>query len=758
MNAARGGAPAAAAGGARFAAGCVAAIAAVSAARALMAHPPAPWFDIDPAADPNAFPGLAPSASLAVDGAVLLLSACAAWALRRSIDRLGAALLVLAAVGTVPCLVHGLQDPDDAWRGMQWASALVAGAALAACIPAMPGGGARALRAVCLAVLVGAVAPLAARSALQAWVEHPAMVERFREHRAEILAAQGWQEGSPQALTYERRVLQAEATGWFGLANVASSLLAAGAVACLGAAVALRRALPAGALLAAALAAACTALVLVNGSKGAIAALSAGLAFAAWVGSGRGRPSWHPRVAVAAVAMVLVAVAARGIAGEASAERSLLFRAQYAQGAVAAFLASPVSGTGPAGFGDAYLALRPEASPEEVQSAHAAWADWLASLGIAGAAWIVLLAALVASSARPPGGEPPATAPGWLPGAAAAAALLAALAATGPELEALDGHSLLLRALGALLAAGVAGVAVRAAIAGPAAWHAAIAGAALLLAMHAQVEMTLWWPGSVAWVAAFLGAAAAGTARPGLRAAREGAVAAPVAAFLACAALAAASVPRARAAESTMREAALPLAAFARARAGERMPLVQPLDAARFAASRTLLADDGNPWRRRPAVVAAALEQAASSIAGIDPAATVAERERRCRLSLASGMLLLRDVPSERVAGACGTLAQALLAAPEGSVDRASARALLEDAARLQVEWNPRSVRGWSLLAEARGLAGDSDGARDAARRALEADASYRLDPLRQLGAPARAGLERLAGVTPGPAPSAPPR
>jgi hypothetical protein len=68
-------------------------------------------------------------------------------------------------------------------------------------------------------------------------------------------------------------------------------------------------------------------------------------------------------------------------------------------------------------------------------------------------------------------------------------------------------------------------------------------------------------------------------------------------------------------------------------------------------------------------------------------------------------------------------------------------------------------VRGWTRLAEAHLRAGRAAVAQDAARRALAADDSFALDPLRQLPAADRARLEALAsGEVISPAPSARPR
>src|SRR5258705_354539 len=73
-----------------------------------------------------------------------------------------------------------------------------------------------------------------AQGLLQIWVEHPATVENFRANREAFLAAQGWAPDSPAARGFERRLLQAEATGWFGMANIYGSFCAAALTVMLG--------------------------------------------------------------------------------------------------------------------------------------------------------------------------------------------------------------------------------------------------------------------------------------------------------------------------------------------------------------------------------------------------------------------------------------------------------------------------------------------------------------------------------------------
>jgi hypothetical protein len=107
------------------------------------------------------------------------------------------------------------------------------------------------------------------RGAVQVLVEHPAMVELYRDTRAAFLAERGWPDDSSAALTYERRLMQPEATGWFGLSNAYSTMMAAGALALGAIAWCARRTQQSGNTALLALAAlACGALLAVNGGKG----------------------------------------------------------------------------------------------------------------------------------------------------------------------------------------------------------------------------------------------------------------------------------------------------------------------------------------------------------------------------------------------------------------------------------------------------------------------------------------------------------
>jgi hypothetical protein len=748
--------------GPRLASACLVGIAAIACFQALVSHPVNLWFDVDPASDPFPFPGIAPSTGMTLDATAVILAAIAVWILRSRVDGVGIAVLALAATGAATAFLHALAGGDQCWRALQWIAAMLGAASVAACLRALPAPDARTVRAVLVAILVAGAVPILWRGAMQVLFEHPATVEAYLANRAEHLAARGWTEGSPQALTYERRLMQAEATAWFGLSNVASSALGALAIAATGVACALWRPRRLGAVLVSLVAAAALALVALNGSKGAIAAVAIGAAFAAWCARTRASRV-HVVAALVLLALPVVGVAARGAVGMSLGERSLLFRAQYVEGALRTFAQHPSVGVGPAGFGDAYLLVRPALSPEEVQSAHAAWADWMASLGIGGIAWVVVLGVLVAWCARAACDDGPAAADAATPARPRLVAALAVLAVATisivPDAHALDDHALLQRVLAALFAAAIAGIVVRAALMPGRAVAAALAGAALLLAVHAQVEMTLWWPGAIAWVAALI-AVVAGGARPAHEPAASTAEvrrlvlrAGAAATIAASAALLTTAIPQARAAERAVEAAARPLAEFGLARLG-----IAPAPTRAIADDRLRLADAvlseqawGDRWLGRPSLRAAARAQLALAVAALRADTNPEDAERIVDAALAPFEVL---PTRESDAASGGLVLESVLAsdAPAARARRDEATALQAKWAELQVTFNPRSVRGFARLADARARTGDAAGAADAARRALAADDSYALDPLRQLPADERARLESLS-ASPSPAP-----
>ena len=201
-------------------------------------------------------------------------------------------------------------------------------------------------------------------------------------------------------------------------------------------------------------------------------------------------------------------------------------------------------GAGPEGFRDAYLLVRLPRAPEEIGSAHSVMVDWLAAIGVTALAWIGLVAwmlvRLVGRSAHEPptqrartAGLEPAAEGASLPRREIVVPLLALAIGFAPSL--LIEGAIFTPADLVLRGVGVGGWLVLAIFldvlfgrcagsVGILEWTLAVAMAALLL--HAQIEMTLWMPGSALFALALLGAAATAPARGVGWAARAGAVSA----------------------------------------------------------------------------------------------------------------------------------------------------------------------------------------------------------------------------------------
>ncbi|MFT3685483.1 MAG: O-antigen ligase family protein [Phycisphaerales bacterium] len=258
------------------------------------------------------------------------------------------------------------------------------------------------------AVIAGLIGLLAARGLYECFVQHPTVVADFQKNKARIFAENGWSPESSMAKSFERRVVQSEATGWFGFANVYASFAAMGVAAfaalLVGAVRARREAVEDGdesagkwpvLITGGGLVLSGTALVMA-GAKGGYAAAILGLAVAGvllWLRSERGekfrRVAWM--IGPLAIVAPLLAVVARGAVGEKIGELSILFRWFYMQGAWRIFGAHPMHGVGPDGFQAAYSLAKPALSPEDVTSPHSLLWDWMACLGIGAVAWVVWL-------------------------------------------------------------------------------------------------------------------------------------------------------------------------------------------------------------------------------------------------------------------------------------------------------------------------------------------------------------------------------
>ncbi|MBX3354748.1 MAG: O-antigen ligase family protein [Phycisphaeraceae bacterium] len=773
-------------------------LAGVASARGLVTIAPALRFDSDPALVPGAFAGMGPSGSLLLDAigaaAIAMLAAARLRASRlsqagvmdpRASTREGVALLIILALLPLPAFVAQSMahhaDFANFWRGATWLVAAMAAVLVA--------GSDRAGRAIVAGALIGAAAAMTVRGANQFLVEHPALVSDFERVRESFFASRGWTPGSPAALAYERRLRQPEATGWFGLANVLSGVLLSAALLAALLAWSERRGSEARAvgrassasrarsgavesspremrlnqvagLACAVLALGSLALVIMNGSKGAFAVLVLAVAatgLLVWRRSSGPAPGWVPRLLLVLVFTApVVAFIRGGLLGETTlGERSMLFRWHYLIGSARAFVEVPLIGTGVGGFQDAYVRNRPWFSPEEVTSAHGAFVDWMVSFGAGGAGLVVLALFLLRASLRGAArdeDEPDAptaqersalgSAPGFALLAAALGALLA-LALTSSSDHAVE--SLSVRLLGSVIATVMAPLAARLVLRGGRVIALALAVSAWALLTHAQVDMDFWLPGSAWWCWLLLGTAAAGAgSRPPSRADRPMLALVGVLSLAAAMALAVVSM-RAGIQERSAERAAQSIEEAAAT--GEPLPR----RAAAMLLEESTQAIPGNalPWL-------AAVEQGIRAVETVPPSETTerealarealdrAERAFRSRPELATARLLVDAhalVAIESRRDARGTV----VPGPGEPDEDAALREAIDTALRR----DPRSLGMLRRMAEINLLLSDTAGAERAARRALEVNESFTLDPLRQLAPADRAFFERLISAAP---------
>lgn len=497
-----------------------------------------PFWDSDPLLIEPLAIGLRPAMSVALDAVTLLGAAMLVGASAVGQGRLLMAALLLL-LGCVPVLWFAMSptDMDHARIGLSWASAMAAGTAIWLASPS----DARIGRVV-LGVFGGLVAALTLKGAGQLLIEHPLTVKTFNENKLKIFEAQGWLPDSPMAKGYERRLMQPEATGWFGFSNVFASYAAALAALWAGVTLAVVRAradLPRWHVVAAVLALlASIACVAMADGKGGWAVLIMGLvlvAICAWVTPrvplfARVMPVALPLLCVLAIAAVI----ARGVVGERLGELSLLFRSFYFEAAARVFVDSIVGranpagadlatvtgffGTGPAGFKEAYLVYKPSISPEDVASPHSVFFDWTATLGPLGLAWCTLLVWWLVSAGRSVVSSTITAERETDDDAAASAtsefrtlcaiATAASLLAARDSAQALNDVELVSRFGGLMLWCALGLVILRAARISVAGVTLGAVAASAVLATHGQIEQTFSWTGSAGLIVATIAATA----------------------------------------------------------------------------------------------------------------------------------------------------------------------------------------------------------------------------------------------------------
>lgn len=518
--------------------------------RTMVGYDALPWWGADPTIAYTPMVTLTPARSVLLDcismaGALGVLMSRAGLNIRSAsgAGRWAWVLVMLAMAGGARAVA------DGSAQGVSWGTAFLSCATLAVA------GRHDQLRRIAAVLLMGCCAAWAGKGAVQLLVEHPLTVENFRQNKEAVLAAQGWTPGSASALAFERRLVQAEASGWFALANVYAAACAgclaffAGAGASLaGGHSSARRSTPRWLWISLLAGTACSAAgVIMSGSKGGLAAAVLAVTLAAIVfGVSRFRrvaqPSdrasvasidvrlsthsarglwWGGVLGVACVLGVLILVAVRGAFGERLGELSVLFRWFYMEGAARAFAAQPFLGVGVEGFRDAYMLFKPPLSPEEVTSPHSVFFDMAACLGLAGFAVIGLLmwcawraGRVVASagheqSARESAGREQDINSGlWL--VPALTATLVTFAAIWIELDVYTAEAALVRLAGLGAWIGLSKLLISpgmSVLAAPV--RTGTACSALVLLAHAQIEMSAVAIVSCGWVFAAIGLGAA---------------------------------------------------------------------------------------------------------------------------------------------------------------------------------------------------------------------------------------------------------
>lgn len=265
-----------------------------------------------------------------------------------------------------------------------------------------------------------------------------------------------------------------------------------------------------------------------------------------------------------------------------------------------------------------------------------------------------------------------------------------------------------------ILVAALAGGILGASRARDIAWP--LAAAAIVLVVHAQVEMTLFQAGSVGWALAILGAAAWAPVQRGR------VPAAPISAVVGAVAVALAVL------------VAIPVTSFESRLAGAERAITDnfgsaaPLTAHREVAAK-LLVEAQSSWTWSADAADAAAEQLLLAAYAAHPS----QRTRLLELAIAA----LDAAPQASSRTSLTALRSSVLAAQATiESDPAAQRATWDrtiDAARSLTALDPNGLSSWVRLGDVLYAADRSAGAAAAYRRALEIDAAWRLDPLRQL-------------------------
>jgi hypothetical protein len=483
--------------------------------RTVVSIDPFPYWSGNPLESWIGLTGLSLVGQLACDAATTIGAGILLWGLTRR--GLACAWWQLATIvpGIVVVMWWGLAhggSVDHLLTGMPWVAGICTAASISIAIRHPQA------RRVMTGIVIGICAMLAMKAMVQVLVEHPNLVREFKENRQAIFASNGWTPDSSMARAYERRVMQNEATGWFGLANPLATVGAA--VLVFAAAISfplkgekVHRGIALTLLLVGGI------ITVLAGAKGGYAAVAVGLAVLAcgylanWSRLPAKARAFLTRfgfaaVGVACVAVPLALVIIRGLIGEGLSELSIWFRSMYLEAAVRIFAGHPWIGVGPAGFKDAYLIAKNPLNPEEVASPHSVIADFACTLGVSGlllGAFVVGMTILAmrqvgSGMAQPADANTERSSNDDLEGIdrrlIAAALVLPVLIAAYLERDVATVENLIVRVVGLALSVIVA---IHVSALSPRRLAIASGAAALAALAHAQIEMTPILAASSGW-------------------------------------------------------------------------------------------------------------------------------------------------------------------------------------------------------------------------------------------------------------------
>ncbi|MCZ6835654.1 MAG: O-antigen ligase family protein [Planctomycetota bacterium] len=493
-------------------------IALIAVMRCLIVFAPQVVFDIDPAFNSDRLAGLGPAGSLLLDIVLLLGCGAALWGEAKKGLGISVPIVGLALIPVPVFLWHGFHDLGDLWIGATWLGGAIA------CVTMAHLARDPRIRIAFIALLLGVAAPLLVRGLAEVTYEFKEDIASFEHEKEKFFQMQGWEVGSSSAQIFERRIRQNNPNGWFATTNIYASLLGVFITSLLGLTLAsIKAKQPSGwwALTGFLSLASLVGLWMCN-SMGAMLATMGGLAIFLIPLLMRLVRSLFSRfgslILIIALLSTLGGVFVRGamLSEDFMGDRSLLFRWHYAQATKRIVEDAPLLGVGAGSYQQAYALHREPRSPEEVKSAHSVFLDWLASVGVWGGAWIMLVvsclwrAGAVWRDREPPEIEEKRK---LTRSVLMMAIIIGGLGLTGAMLvEVLvsnDPMVMMLRLLGALLYMAMATIIASIMANASSRWiDWALVGGIMGLVIHSQIEMTLTQPGSVIWGLALLGAIA----------------------------------------------------------------------------------------------------------------------------------------------------------------------------------------------------------------------------------------------------------